>query len=417
MELSTDMAHQGVQILEGDEGYCFVLPDSRHLGLLTYSGQLSDFRGEIVRTRIIQVRTSRKAVLRTLRSSAKRLIERYFAKTQLPAVQPGSELRDRLREEFQQALGQLSHPYRLKRFPFHKMVQPRVLRLIGHHLYSQARGLVSRILRTPDHRVAVDTQFLMRQRRRLEALKNRHRGARCFIIGNGPSLNRIDLGQLRNELTFGVNGIFYKTRETGFRPSYYVVEDEHVLFDNLETINHFDCDQKFFPDVYVRCVPHDANTVCLPTDFGFYRAGHPGFAEPGFSQDCSEIIYAGQTVTYLCLQLAFHMGFSEVYLVGMDFYYTVPSSTRIVGCDYFSREDDPNHFHKDYFGKGKRWHDPRLDRVEIAYRKAKEEYERHGRKIMNATVGGRLEIFPRVDFSALFPQDASASHRVFGGQP
>ena len=60
-------------------------------------------------------------------------------------------------------------------------------------------------------------------------------------------------------------------------------------------------------------------------------------------------------------------GFSEVYLIGMDFSYSLPESTEIEGCNYTSQEDDPNHFHPDYFGKGKKWHDPQLDRVLLNY--------------------------------------------------
>ena len=64
--------------------------------------------------------------------------------------------------------------------------------------------------------------------------------------------------------------------------------------------------------------------------------------------------------------------------------------------------DDPNHFNKEYFGKGKRWHDPMLDRMELAYNKAKTSFEDDGRSIINATVGGKLEIFDRVKYESLF---------------
>ena len=61
-----------------------------------------------------------------------------------------------------------------------------------------------------------------------------------------------------------------------------------------------------------------------------------------------------------------------------------------------------NHFHPSYFGKGKKWHDPKLDRVLMCYEKCKEEFENDGRKIYNATVGGKLELFERVEFTSLF---------------
>ena len=39
---------------------------------------------------------------------------------------------------------------------------------------------------------------------RLAALKDIHKGQRCFIMGNGPSLKNTDLSKLRNEITFGL---------------------------------------------------------------------------------------------------------------------------------------------------------------------------------------------------------------------
>jgi len=233
-------------------------------------------------------------------------------------------------------------------------------------------------------------------------LKDKYKGERCFVIGNGPSLNKCDLTLLKNEYTFGVNGIFYKTDEMGFRPTFYMVEDNHVLIDNLDRINQYKCKYKFFPANYKNIVIPDKNTIFIPMDSGFYREFHPYYCIPRFSKDISKEIYAGQSVTIMHLQLAYFLGFKEVYLIGMDFSYALPESTKIEGCNYTSQEDDPNHFHPDYFGKGKKWHDPKLDRVLMNYEKCKKEYEADGRKIYNATIGGKLEIFERVDYYSLF---------------
>jgi hypothetical protein len=78
------------------------------------------------------------------------------------------------------------------------------------------------------------------EREKIKALKDKFKGKRCFIIGNGPSLNKCDLSLLENEYTFAVNGIFYKTKEMGFKPTFYMVEDGHVVDDNLEKINAYD---------------------------------------------------------------------------------------------------------------------------------------------------------------------------------
>ena len=118
--------------------------------------------------------------------------------------------------------------------------------------------------------------------------------------------------------------------------------------------------------------------------------------------DASKRVFCGQSVTMINLQLAYHLGFHEVYLIGMDHKYTIPNSSIIKGETIESTEDDPNHFHPEYFGKGKKWHDPHLDRVEKTYSHFKKVYEAEGRVLKNASIGGSLEIFERVDFYSLF---------------
>jgi hypothetical protein len=223
----------------------------------------------------------------------------------------------------------------------------------------------------------------------LSTFKDKYKGKRCFIIGNGPSLNTHDLNLLKDEYTFGVNSIFYKYESDNFKPSFYMVEDSHVINDNIEQINDFHPHlHRFFPTNY--------------KNRGFYEKLSPNYHIPRFSKDFSKRGYCGQSVTILNLQLAYYMGFTEVYLIGMDFSYNIPDSAVISGNDIESTEDDVNHFHPEYFGKGKKWHDPQLDQVLVNYQNCKIQYELNGRKIYNATNGGKLEIFPRVNYNEIF---------------
>lgn len=242
-------------------------------------------------------------------------------------------------------------------------------------------------------------------RAKLAKFKNYHRGQRCFIIGNGPSLNQMDLKKLENEVTFAVNGFFYKSDEIGLIPSYYVVEDSHVIQDNIERINKYRPKiHRFFPTEYKHMITDFDQTSFFTMNRGFYEKQSPNYGIPRFSTDIVERIYCGQSVTMMNLQLAFYMGFTEVYLIGMDFSYTIPETAKISGMSIESTDDDPNHFHKDYFGKGKKWHDPQLDRVLLNYRMCNFVYECAGRKISNASVGGKLEVFSRVNFDDLFKE-------------
>ncbi|MCV6639574.1 6-hydroxymethylpterin diphosphokinase MptE-like protein [Candidatus Albibeggiatoa sp. nov. NOAA] len=242
----------------------------------------------------------------------------------------------------------------------------------------------------------------------LSMFYNAFKGKRCFIIGNGPSLNKHDLSLLKNEYTFGVNSFYYKTRETGFRPTFYVVEDSSVMKENISEIKNYYAPFKFFPTIYKKLHPKTPNTFFFEMNRGFYEKSSPNYCVPRFSTDATKELYCGQSVTYINLQLAYFMGFTEVYLIGMDFSYTIPASHKRTGDVLLSDTDDPNHFHKDYFGKGKTWKDPKLDRVALNYKMAKLVYESVGRRIYNATIGGQLEIFERVDYDKLLEKQTLA---------
>jgi len=67
-----------------------------------------------------------------------------------------------------------------------------------------------------------------------------------------------------------------------------------------------------------------------------------------------------------------------------------------------SEGDDPNPFSSAYFGKGFRWQLPVLETSELAYRMAREAYARAGRQVLDATIGGKLTVFPKVEYTSLF---------------
>ena len=112
------------------------------------------------------------------------------------------------------------------------------------------------------------------------------------------------------------------------------------------------------------------------------------------------------------VQIAYYMGFDPIYLVGVDCDYVIPASVRQTGPDRFgrgvgfylesTRDDDPNHFCPDYLGAGRKWHDPNVPAMIEGYRTCRQAIEARGRRIYNATVGGKLEVFERVDFDSLF---------------
>lgn len=259
-------------------------------------------------------------------------------------------------------------------------------------------SLAKRLIITWKYRLAGVGIPLTSNEKKIIHFKNKHLNERCFIIGNGPSLNLLDLSLLKNEITFGVNAIYTNHDKMGFYPTYYTVEDIFVAEDRSDEINNYDKSVKFFGNYLKYCLTEDKKTHWLNVQFKY----DDRYKLPNFSKNASRFVWTGGTVSYLNLQLAFYMGFKEVYLIGFDHSYTIPDHVKMEGADILSNGDDVNHFNKDYFGKGKRWHDPMVDRMEKSYIKAKQIFENDNKKIFNATKGGMLEVFDRINYENLF---------------
>jgi hypothetical protein len=98
------------------------------------------------------------------------------------------------------------------------------------------------------------------------------------------------------------------------------------------------------------------------------------------------------------MEIAYYLGFTTVILVGVDHFFKQSGEPHKLVT---AKAEDPNHFHPDYFGKGVKWQYPDLERSEQAYRIAKKVYEEDGRVILDATVGGHLQVFPKVDYKSI----------------
>ena len=230
---------------------------------------------------------------------------------------------------------------------------------------------------------------------RLSELKDIHRGKRAFIIGNGPSLKQTDLGKLKNEITFGMNRIYLMFPELGFKTTYLSVVNSLVIEQTAEDLASLDI-PKFISWRSHPCF--DASLFENRQDPKLPTFLYTTYDSPRFSTDVRGRVWEGATVTYVTMQLAFHMGFEEVILLGVDHNY---STTGTPNTTITSEGDDPNHFSSQYFGKGFRWQLPDLETSEMAYRMARQSYEKAGRRILDGTVGGKLTIFDKIDFNQL----------------
>jgi hypothetical protein len=234
--------------------------------------------------------------------------------------------------------------------------------------------------------------------RRLLEMRNRHWGKRAWIIGNGPSLRGMDLSPLANEFTFGSNRVYLAFDDFGFHTTYLSASARWIIRQFGEEMTQSGS-QVFMSHFYARQHPELPRTVTT-----FLSRRHESFGtHPLFWG-----FHDGGTVTYTSMQLAFFFGFTEVILIGVDhsFVETGTAAAEVVPqaaddprpATVVSGGDDPNHFLPNYFGKGVKWTLPAWHQMESAYALAREQYETAGRRIVDATVGGKLTVFPKVDY-------------------
>jgi hypothetical protein len=223
----------------------------------------------------------------------------------------------------------------------------------------------------------------------LAGYRNLFYGKRCFIIGNGPSLQKTDLSLLRSEVTFGLNRIYLLFNEIEFKTTFLVGVNDLVLEQCTQDLQSLELVQ-FLTWRARRFFNKNPRIIYIDSDFT---------GDENFTPDATQRLFEGFTVTYVAMQIAFFMGFKEVILIGVDHNFITKGEPNAVVT---SHGEDPNHFTGAYFGKGFRWQLPDLEGSERAYRMAKSTYEADQRKIIDATIGGKLTIFPKVAYESLF---------------
>jgi hypothetical protein len=243
---------------------------------------------------------------------------------------------------------------------------------------------------------------------RLKKLKGNYRGERCFIMGNGPSLNQMELDLFKNDFIWASNKCYLLFDRICWRPSFYVAVDKRVVPDIREEINGMISElveTAFFFPVQLRI----KSKLLSSSNVYWYREvdSHPYVsAHDMFTLDASKWVSNVMTVTIAALQLAVYLGFNTIYLIGCDTSYSIPTSVQFEANNpkllVSSENDDPNHFDSNYFGKGSKWHAPHAEKMISHYEKAKTICDSIGVKVYNATIGGKLEVFPRVNYKVLF---------------
>lgn len=243
-----------------------------------------------------------------------------------------------------------------------------------------------------------------------------HKGERCFIIANGPSIKFQNLHLLKDEICFVVNYFYVHDDYDVINPRYYCMTHNHgmaeshydVIMESLE--KHTSQDTTFFfPLVDMqRCTRNNkfkdrkiyfVNFCNMPLNY---------FKNKGI--DLTHSVPSFQSVSVMALEIAMYMGFSEVFLIGYDHDWILNDAR----SDYHGYDEKKKStLHKDNLFATNEGN--QADRVYAfeenlkanlilwgQYRSLKDIADIKGIKIYNATKGGLLNVFPRVEYEKLF---------------
>lgn len=234
--------------------------------------------------------------------------------------------------------------------------------------------------------------------KKLTSYKGKYTGKRCFLVGNGPSLKAEDLTMIHNngDITFAFNRVYNIFEDTSWRPTFYISQDEKMLSGCQDIVNTLELPCKFIP-IQLHW-HHDINiNNAVYFNMNWQQAEKP--MEFGFSDDIAHEIYCASTGMYTAAQMAAYMGFSEIYFIGVDHHFQTSINNKgdiVVDNtvkDYFS---DKYNVDKDNL------YIPNTEKSTLTYVAMKKHCDERNIKVFNATRGGKLEVFPRVDFDTLF---------------
>ena len=219
----------------------------------------------------------------------------------------------------------------------------------------------------------------------LKSIRNKFKGKPILIVGNGPSLNKTPLDEFGSIASIGMNKIDMLFRRVQWRPSMIMCTNNLVVRQHSKQFAAMDIPVYLAWKSRWFLKKKSAN-------IHFFNIKE----KEDFCLDAVDGVGSGATVTYAALQFAYHLGCNPVILVGVDHNFDKTGASNI----YEKREtEDVNHFDPNYFSKGSYWGLPNLDASEQAFLRSRHAFEADNRKIYDATIGGKLTIFEKIDIA------------------
>lgn len=231
--------------------------------------------------------------------------------------------------------------------------------------------------------------------KRLVRFKGIHDGEVCFIIGNGPSLKADDLTLISQNgfPTFAFNRIYFMFDKTDWRPTYFISQDEKTLKNCTDEVNAMELPYKFIP-----LNLHYYYDINIDGAY-YFKMVNPSGDIVELSDDFSKWVGNTNTVAITAMQLAVYMGFKKIYLIGVDHNF----STYVNDKGEIIKDNSVKDYFDDKYNTDQaELYMPNIDKSTRDFIIAKRFCDKHGVEVFNATRGGKLEVFPRVNLDTIF---------------
>lgn len=158
--------------------------------------------------------------------------------------------------------------------------------------------------------------------------KGKYTGKRCFILGNAPSVNKIDFKKLQSEVTFTVNDMILHKDFLNLNSSFHFIADPYYL--NLKKGNSLDANiiRKMLllaENETVLFLPiQGENTVKKygwhkKIDIRYFYSNLSFYDNYKEQIDFTRFIPGFYNVIHWCIIFAIYLGCNELYLLGCDF--------------------------------------------------------------------------------------------------
>lgn len=226
------------------------------------------------------------------------------------------------------------------------------------------------------------------------AFRDIHAGRRAWVVGNGPSVRLDDLARIpKDDIVFCFNRFYLSYDTNPLRETYVVSADTLMIRDFGQEMIDRSAGFALF------CIPPEH---VKGLEGAFLRLQPGASTVPDFSFNPDRYVSVGGSSVFIALQMAWFMGLRDVVLYGMDYSFTT-TLVRDPRYPFPVAFDEGNHFIQSY-RSAKPWCPPTWRDISAGFLNARLAYDMTGGRIVNATRGGRLETFQRVDFDTLLAQ-------------